>query len=208
MHTAPAFSLASPARPPKPRKKSRTWRKDADFFRSSTRGPILALALTALAGVAYATFRLDTYAQAFARRGKEAELLLYGRAYMHAIENFYQAVPGAGARYPQTFEELISDPRLAGRRHLRRLYKDPMTGADFLPVRNETGGITGVVSASAARPVRKQGFELELAGFDDAPTYRDWLFDASGTQPWTAGKGTTLAAAAPPAAPKTALASR
>jgi hypothetical protein len=208
MRTAPASSKSLPQRPPWRRNKRETGLGRAGHFPSVTRGIILALALSALAGVAYATFRLDAYAEAFARRGKEAELLVYGRAYMRAIESFHNAVPGVRARYPQTLEELVSDPRLPGRRYIRRLYKDPMTGSDFLPVRNGTGGITGVVSASNARPVREQGFDWELAGFDNAPSYRDWLFDASAASPPPPEKSATLAAAGAAAPNKTALVSR
>jgi hypothetical protein len=198
MFAALALLRTLPPRPPKLRIASPA-RTAAGGLPSSARGPILALALLSLAGVAFAAFRLDAYADALGRRGKEAELLLYGRAYMHAIESFRKAVPGEGARYPQSFQELTGDPRLAGRRHLRRLYKDPMTGQEFQAIRNETGGIVGVVSASTAPPFRKEGFERELAGFDNAPTYRDWLFQAAQPAPEApANREPKLAAATPP----------
>jgi hypothetical protein len=208
MCAAFAYSLPASQGRQRRRKKRETGLDGTHVFPGASRCLTLPLTLAAVIGLAFAVFRLEMYADCFGRRDKEAELLAYGRAYMHAIQSFYKAVPGEGARYPKSVEELISDPRLPGRHYLRRLYKDPITGGNFELVRNDASGIVGVVSASRAAPFRKRGFDKELAGFEKAATYRDWLFDASKALPPPLAKGTVQAAALPPAPAKTAFASR
>jgi len=58
------------------------------------------------------------------RRDKEAELIHRGAQYSRAIRAFTKAT----ARYPLRLEELQSTD---GRRFIRKLYKDPITGGDF-----------------------------------------------------------------------------
>lgn len=111
------------------------------------------------------------------QRDREAELLAVGAEFRTAIERYYQRTPGVVKNYPQTLDELVKDPRFPGvERHLRRLYKDPMTGAaDWLVVEAPTGGIMGVRSRSEAAPLKTGNFGAIDPGAG-ATRYSDWRF--------------------------------
>ena len=122
---------------------------------------------TALAGELYATA---------ARRERERELLFIGHEFRAAIERYYNSGP-AGQQYPLTLEELIKDPRFANpRRHLRRLYRDPMTGKAEWGVIVQNGRIVGVHSLSVQAPVKIDNFEDDDAGLRHKQRYADWKF--------------------------------
>jgi type II secretory pathway pseudopilin PulG len=133
------------------------------------------LLAVALAGVALAA--VGTLWSTTAKRNREAELLFVGDQFRLAIGSYYDGTPGA-KRYPQRLEELLEDKRLpVTRRHLRRLYADPMTGMpDWDLVRLSDGAIVGVRSRSEAKPLKAANFGLRDESFANAVTYRDWVF--------------------------------
>lgn len=134
-------------------------------------GYIMAMiALVVIAILAQTAATMSSYQT---RRDKEAELLFRGQAYQHAIAGFVRSGDG---RYPKRLEDLLQDPRSAGRHHLRALYPDPITGGDWVLLRSATGGIVGVASASTDEPFKKTGFPRALVGFEEALSYRDWEF--------------------------------
>jgi type II secretory pathway pseudopilin PulG len=137
---------------------------------------LLAIGLVA-AGLA-ATAEVASTA---ARRDKEAELLFAGDQFARAIARYRAAAPGSQV-YPQRFEDLLADNRFPNvRRHLRRVYRDPMTGStDWGVVRGPNGGIVGVYSTSTALPLKTANFPKEYAAFAGAPSYRDWVFAPGG----------------------------
>jgi len=162
---------------------------------------LLAIGLVA-AGLAAAAELASTAA----RRDKEAELLFVGDQFARAIARYRTAVPGSQA-YPQRLEDLLVDSRVPTvRRHLRRLYRDPMTGStEWGVVRGPNGGIVGVYSTSTAQPLKTANFPKEYAAFAGAPSYRDWVF-APGGAAGSPADGSSLSVAAPfspgaPAAP-------
>ena len=62
-------------------------------------------------------------------------------------------------------------------RHLRRLYRDPMTGeTEWGLVKDPDGGIYGVYSLSADKPFKRAGYPALYSHFDAARSYRDWTF--------------------------------
>jgi type II secretory pathway pseudopilin PulG len=136
-------------------------------------GLLLAVALAG-AGLALAGQMASTQAQ----REREAQLLFAGDQYRSAIKSFNSNVPAGARRLPLTLEELLEDRRgPVVRRHLRRLYPDPMTGApDWLLVRDAQGQIAGVYSRSLAAPLKTGGFAAADADFGGAKTYREWRF--------------------------------
>lgn len=82
--------------------------------------------MVALAGVALAA--AGTLWSTTAKRGKESALPFAGDRFHRAIGSDYEGTPGA-KRYPQKLEDLLEDRCLAlTRRHLRRVFLDPMTG--------------------------------------------------------------------------------
>lgn len=113
-----------------------------------------------------------------ARRDREARLLWTGDQYRHAIEHYYLKGPGGTHQYPRELEDLLEDRRGSVlTRHLRRLYPDPMTGADWELDRLADGAIVGVRSTAQGRPMKQAGFGDALAAFEGAECYCDWVFD-------------------------------
>ena len=111
-----------------------------------------------------------------AQREREQELLFIGREFQTAIAAYYRA---GAHQYPQDISDLLEDKRWPEPRHfLRRLYVDPMTGAqDWTIVRSDLlGGITGIASSSNAEPLKKKGFPSDETVFEDATCYCDWKF--------------------------------
>ncbi|WP_353393397.1 hypothetical protein [Hydrogenophaga sp. 5NK40-0174] len=107
-------------------------------------------------------------------------LLHVGGAYREALASYYVSTPGTTKRWPKSLDELLNDRRQVGvKRHIRRLYVDPITGAlDWTLLRAQDGGIWGVQSTSQERPIRSGGYELERLRLDAAAAYAGWMFDA------------------------------
>jgi hypothetical protein len=133
------------------------------------------LLIVAAMGFGMAAF--GEFASNAARREKEAELLFVGDAYRQAIGRYYESAPAGSKRYPKNLEVLLKDDRFAyNRRHLRRLYPDPVTGKALATVEAPEGGIMGVYSPSEAAPSKSANFPPDYAGFEGAPRYADWQF--------------------------------
>jgi type II secretory pathway pseudopilin PulG len=120
------------------------------------------------------------YWQNVVQREKEEELLFRGDQYRLAIERYYYAIPIPGRmQYPASIDDLLKDGRThTGKRHLRQKYKDPMTGEDFVEIRDQvTRRISGVHSASDKTPLKQANFpepyQQEFAG---KTKYSDWKF--------------------------------
>ena len=111
------------------------------------------------------------------QRAREAELLWRGDQYRLAIKSYVEVKQGRAGTYPQKLEDLVKDPRsLTPVRHLRRLYPDPMTGGDWVLVKDPAGRITGVRSDSDLEPFKQDGFPEEYKKFEGAGSYRNWEF--------------------------------
>jgi type II secretory pathway pseudopilin PulG len=113
-----------------------------------------------------------------AQREREQELLSIGREFQAAIAAYYRAGGGGLNRFPQELNDLLEDKRGPEPKHyLRRLYADPMTGAqDWTILRTDMLGITGIASSSQAAPIKKAGFRAHEKAFEDATCYCDWKF--------------------------------
>ena len=135
-------------------------------------GLLLAVAIMG-AGLA----SIGELASTAAKREKEAELLFVGDQFARAIAQYVASSPGA-QQYPPTLEDLLADKRYPNvRRHLRRIYPDPMTGrADWALIRGPGGGIVGVHSQSMARPLKVANFPKDYQSFANATTYSAWKF--------------------------------
>lgn len=122
---------------------------------------------SALSGTMYAT---DL------KRERENELLRIGREFRAALTAYYEAVPGA-KKYPPTLDELLRDPRFPSvKRHLRRVYVDPMTGKAEWGVVRVGDQIVGIHSLSDAAPLKVGNFEPDEADFTGKAKYSDWKF--------------------------------
>ncbi len=153
------------------------------------------------------------------RRDKEADLLFVGDQFVRAIALYRASSPVGTPQFPQRLEDLLADKRFPNvRRHLRRVYPDPMTGsADWGLVRAANGGITGVYSRSTAQPTKVANFPKGYEAFAGAASYGDWVFAYAppGGAPGGAREGGSSSpltpfipggsAATAPAAPKQAV---
>ena len=109
-----------------------------------------------------------------ALREKENELLFRGMAYQKAIQSYYEAGKTVKS-YPRNLQDLVRDPRFSNKRHIRELYTDPMTGGEWLLVK-DGDNIVGVASPSQETPNKIANFPPDLEGFKNARHYSDWLF--------------------------------
>lgn len=113
-----------------------------------------------------------------AKRSREQELLWVGSQFRLALQRYYELGPGGAKMYPHSLDELLEDRRWPKpRRHLRRMYADPITGfVDWQPVMTPDGQILGVNSPSDGVPLKRAGFDDTYEAFSEAKTYADWRF--------------------------------
>jgi type II secretory pathway pseudopilin PulG len=137
-------------------------------------GVLLLIAVSSVALAATGTI----WASA-AQRDRERQLLWVGSQYAQALRSYYRASPGL-AQYPQDLADLLQDNRFPqAKRHIRRLYPDPISNSDeWGLLRSIDGRITGVYSRSDATPFKRSGFSAEWSGFEGMEHYSDWQFVA------------------------------
>lgn len=110
------------------------------------------------------------------QRDKEQELLFIGRQFRLAIARFQAAGPDKG-QYPASLDDLLKDPRFPNTvRHLRRIYRDPMTGKTEWGTVLVNGKIVGVHSLSEGKPIKQDNFEANESGFRGKEKYSEWAF--------------------------------
>lgn len=112
------------------------------------------------------------------QQSREEELFWRGDQIRRALESYYNfSTSGARNQLPAKLEDLVKDPRsLQIERHLRRVYLDPMTGEDWVLIKDPGGHITGVRSASTLEPFRKDGFPEGYDSFVSRSKYSEWEF--------------------------------
>lgn len=112
------------------------------------------------------------------QRDKEKELLAIGRQFRMAIARYYEVqLPGGRKSYPVTLDDLLLDKRVPGtRRHLRKVFVDPMTGKAEWGLVKVGGMVVGVYSLSGQSPIKQDGFEADDAFFKGKGRYSDWKF--------------------------------
>lgn len=106
------------------------------------------------------------------RRQREADLVFRATQIRQAIESYHKVIaPGGMAQWPTRLEDLLDDRRgPVPKRHLRRLWPDPITGDVKWGQVKEGEFIKGVYSNSELKP---------LAAPDDVTQYKLWLFVAT-----------------------------
>jgi hypothetical protein len=131
---------------------------------------LFLIALLAISMLAMGT--LEHYAKI---RSDEVELLRVGAEFRHALASYRNAMEPR--TYPASLDELVLDRRSGVlRRHLRKIYVDPITRNRDWGVVVEAGGIVGVYSKSERKPLKVAGFDPEDAGLEGAEHYSDWIF--------------------------------
>lgn len=136
---------------------------------------LFVLMLIALIGMGLAA--AGTLWRTDAQRAREAELLFIGDQYRRAIRSYYELDP-VQPRLPESVDDLLQDDRRPNIvRHLRRPWRDPLTGGDLALIRAPDGaGIVGVHSRATARPFKRAGFPTQDEAFAKADHYADWHF--------------------------------
>jgi type II secretory pathway pseudopilin PulG len=117
--------------------------------------------------------------QTVAQREKELDLLFVGDQFRRAIESYHDSSQGgAASRYPESLEQLLKDERGPTiRRHIRKIFIDPMTNShDWGLIEQQDGGITGVYSLSTGVPIKRANFPEDYSAFEKAKNYQDWKF--------------------------------
>ncbi|WP_207001685.1 type II secretion system protein [Trinickia mobilis] len=111
-----------------------------------------------------------------AQREREKELLTVGNEIRDAIGSYYRS--GEGAAYPKSLDDLVVDRRTSfPTHHLRKHYRDPLTGdREWGVVESPDGGLMGVFSKAQGTPVKRGGFPAAYESFGDKETYQEWTF--------------------------------
>jgi type II secretory pathway pseudopilin PulG len=149
----------------------------------------LIVLVTIIGLVGAATLKADALLR---RAAAEEELLEIGAAFSAALTSYAEATPRGQPQQPPTLDELLKDPRFPGtRRHLRKIFVDPITGkAEWGIVwLNKGGGINGsnagtgviaVYSLSQSTPLKQAGFDARFQNLENREHISDWKFAATG----------------------------
>lgn len=133
------------------------------------------LMLMVIAGISMAGAGLMWHIQL--QRAKEQQLLFAGTAIRKAIGSYYVSNPTGVGEYPISLEALLLDERpLNIKRHIRRLYQDPMGKQQEWALMMQNDRVIGVYSQSTLEPIKVSGFPAVYEGFSNAKTYQDWKF--------------------------------
>ncbi len=128
--------------------------------------------------VGAATLKIGSLLQ---RAHAEQELLEIGAQFSAALDSYAKATPRGQPPQPLSLQELLRDTRFPSpRRHLRRIFVDPVSGkAEWGLVRAGEGGrILGVHSLSQAAPLKLANFDKRFSGFENRERISDWKFMA------------------------------
>jgi type II secretory pathway pseudopilin PulG len=110
------------------------------------------------------------------KRERERELLFIGAEFRRAIGHYYEASPGV-KQYPRSLDDLLKDQRFpVTKRHLRKIYLDPMTGKPNWGLIVQGDQILGVHSQSMDQPLKTDNFAASDKAFAGTGTYSDWQF--------------------------------
>lgn len=155
-------------------------------------GLIILVAVIGLVGAAGAKF-----GAILQRRAAEQALLDIGAQFSDALRSYADATPAGQPTQPPSLKELLKDPRFpVTRRHLRRLYVDPITGKaewGIVYLANQVG-VVAVYSLSDAKPIKQGNFEERFQNLDNKAHLSEWRFSI-------AGQGALLSPLPPAAAP-------
>jgi type II secretory pathway pseudopilin PulG len=136
----------------------------------------LLFLLAAMGLAAAGTVKLGHVQQ---RRMAEDELLFVGREFRRALQSYNEATPaGRVVTTPRSLNDLLRDTRhQPPKRHLRRIYPDPLTGrAEWALIQAHDGSLVGVHSLSDDTPIRMDNFPSEFFHFKNKTRYSEWVF--------------------------------
>lgn len=141
-------------------------------------GLIILVAILGLVGAA--GLKMGSLLQ---RQAAEQELLDIGAQFSDALQSYAAATPPGQPTQPASLAALLRDPRVPQlRRHLRKLFVDPITGRAQWGLLYQPGGngIIGVYSLSQQQPLKVANFEARFAGFEGKTHFSEWQFSTTG----------------------------
>lgn len=146
--------------------------------RSRPGGYTYLFVLFTIAGIGLLSAQAGVVWETATRREREAELLAIGVEMARALARYRSETPAGQPALPTRLEQLLDDRRFpTPRRHLRRIYRDPMTGRAEWGVVKTGEAIVGIHSLSAQRPLRRHDLPLELGDAARSATkYSEWVF--------------------------------
>ncbi len=159
-------------------------------------GTIILVAIIGLVGAA--SLKVGSLLQ---RAAAEEELLDIGAAFTDALRSYAAATPQGQPQQPNTLDDLLKDPRFPNpRRHLRKIFVDPITGKAEWGVMylGDKVGVLGVYSLSDSRPLKVANFDARFLNMENKEKLSDWKFTMSSQSLLTPE---ALAVPPPPAAP-------
>ncbi|MDP3538672.1 MAG: type II secretion system protein [Azonexus sp.] len=117
-------------------------------------------------------------AQTVQLRNAEADLLGIGVEFRNALQSYAEVTPNGLPPTPDSLNELLRDPRFPGmRRHLRRIYHDPLTGkAEWGIIRGPDRRIVGIHSLSSGACFKLENFPAGLESLSGTTRHSDWVF--------------------------------
>jgi len=142
----------------------------------------LVILVTVIGLVGAATLKVDSLLR---RAAAEEELLEVGAAFSEALRTYAEATPKGQPAQPPSLQDLLKDARSpAVRRHLRKIFVDPLTGKAawgivWVNPGNRTG-VLAVYSLSQARPLKVANFDARFVNLENKEHISDWKFAASG----------------------------
>jgi hypothetical protein len=138
------------------------------------------------------------------RAAAEEELLDIGAAFSAALAGYAAVTPKGQPALPPTLQALLKDPRSPSlRRHLRKIFVDPLTGKaewGIVYVGDHTG-VAAVYSLSDAKPLKVANFDARFQNFENKERISDWKFTANGQGITPPGRPVTPPEPAPQAPP-------
>ena len=137
-------------------------------------GLIILLAIIGMVGAA--GLKVGSLLQ---RAAAEEELLEIGAAFSAALKSYADATPRGQPTQPKTLQDLLRDPRFPGaRRHLRKIFVDPLTGKAEWGViyLGDKVGVVGVHSLSNAKPLKVSNFDTRFTNLDNKKKISEWKF--------------------------------
>lgn len=142
---------------------------------------LVLIILVAIVGmVGAASLKIGALLQ---RAAAEEELLDIGAAFSAALQSYAAATPQGQPQQPHSLQDLLKDPRFPGvRRHLRKLFVDPMTGKDEWGVMyaGDKDRVMGVYSLSDAKPFKVANFGAQGLDFEHKEHIFEWKFTIAG----------------------------
>jgi len=142
-------------------------------------GYLLLLFAIAVLGIVLAS--LGQSWSATRQRERESELLFIASQFSQALESYRARTPVDQPDKPPSLKELVEDTRFPMPvRHLRQIYRDPMTGDRNWDLVVQDGRIVGIRSRSNKPALRVTLPEYIKTPVDaaEAMSYHDWLITA------------------------------